>query len=296
MRIIYLFLIVFNICNALTAQTSSLSDQLKGYLKPFNAKVGVAVKLFGTNDTLTLYGNDKFAMQSVYKYPLAVAVLKKVDEGVFSLNQMVKVAPSSLKKNTWSPLREKYPKGNVQLPLSTLIEYAVSMSDNNACDILFKLLGGPKASGKILQSLGISGINMAFTEAEMHKKHSTQYDNWGKPSGLLNLLERHHAGKLLSPESNAYLMKVMESTMTGQKRLKYLLPEGTIVAHKTGSSFTDKEGLTAATNDIGIITLPDGQKLGIVVLVGDSKEPDDVRESIIANVAKLCWDYFSGQR
>nr|AMP47713.1 classA [uncultured bacterium] len=83
----------------------------------------------------------------------------------------------------------------------------------------------------------------------------------------------------------------MIETTTGPKRLKGLLPDGTVVAHKTGSSDTNDKGITAATNDIGIITLPNGKHFAIAVYVSDSSEKSDVNEKIIAEICKSVWDY-----
>jgi len=85
----------------------------------------------------------------------------------------------------------------------------------------------------------------------------------------------------------------MRETETGKDRLKGQLPIGTNVAHKTGSSGTNKEGLTAAVNDIGIVFLPGGEHFFISVFVTNSKEKSEVNEKIIADIAKATWDYFS---
>ena len=76
----------------------------------------------------------------------------------------------------------------------------------------------------------------------------------------------------------------MTESKPGQKRLKGLLPAGTAVAHKTGTSGTVK-GVTAATNDIGIITLPNGKRLAIAVFVADSPADEATREGVIAKIA-----------
>ena len=61
------------------------------------------------------------------------------------------------------------------------------------------------------------------------------------------------------------------------------------VAHKTGTSRT-VDGVTAATNDVGLVTLPNGRHLAISVFVPDSGANDAVREEVIAKVAKAAWD------
>ena len=81
-------------------------------------------------------------MQSVYKYPLALAILNQVDKGIFSLEQKIHIKKEDLLPDTWSPLRKKYPDGNADITLDELLNITVSQSDNNGCDILFRLIGG----------------------------------------------------------------------------------------------------------------------------------------------------------
>ena len=86
----------------------------------------------------------------------------------------------------------------------------------------------------------------------------------------------------------------MRENETGKNRLKGQLPEGTVVAHKTGSSGTNKTtGITAAVNDIGIVFLPNGEHFFISVFVSNSKEDFDTNEKIIADISKAAWDYFN---
>ena len=84
----------------------------------------------------------------------------------------------------------------------------------------------------------------------------------------------------------------MKGTETGKARLKGLLPKNTIVAHKTGTSGANKEGLTAAVNDIGIVFLPNGQHYFISVFVTKSTENAETNEKIIADISKATWNYF----
>ena len=52
---------------------------------------------------------------------------------------------------------------------------------------------------------------------------------------------------------------------------------------------------TAATNDVGIVTLPNGQHFIIVVFVSNSNAESKDRDEIIANIAKIVWDaYLTG--
>lgn len=87
---------------------------------------------------------------------------------------------------------------------------------------------------------------------------------------------------------------MVEST-TGANKIKGLLPPGTTAAHKSGLSFTNDQGVTAASNDIGIVRLPNGKHFAIAVFVSGSKEDETTNEQIIAEIARAAWDYFSAR-
>jgi beta-lactamase class A len=51
-----------------------------------------------------------------------------------------------------------------------------------------------------------------------------------------------------------------------------------------------ENGIAAATNDIGLITLPDGQQLALAVFVTDSSADDATRDKIIARISRAVYD------
>jgi beta-lactamase class A len=73
------------------------------------------------------------------------------------------------------------------------------------------------------------------------------------------------------------------------KRLEGDLPAGTRVAHKSGTSDVD-DGLAHATNDVGLIPLPDGRRIAIAVFVTDSTADEATREQVIARIAREAYD------
>lgn len=112
------------------------------------------------------------------------------------------------------------------------------------------------------------------------------------PNGTAQLLAKAFTGELLSKPSTARLIQVLEATTTFPTRLKGLLPSGTVVAHKTGSTGT-VNGLTAATNDSGVIFLPgDRGQLAVSVYVKASTRDDSARDRIIARIARAAFDFY----
>jgi beta-lactamase class A len=137
---------------------------------------------------------------------------------------------------------------------------------------------------------------LAKTTPEMRYRATLHYladpRDTGTPNGTVQLLARAFRGELLSKPSTARLVQILRATTTFSTRLKGLLPEGTVVAHKTGSTGTVK-GLTAATNDSGVIFLPNGGQLAVSVYVKASTKSDTARDRVIARIAKAAFDAMS---
>ncbi len=294
-KIIVLLLVIAALHNAALAQADSLKARVDKIIKDSECSVGICIRHVETGETFLFNNSSKYPMQSVFKFPLALAVLDKVDKGELSLDKTINVTKNDLLPNTWSPMRDKYPDG-AELKLSEIISFTVSQSDNNGCDLLFRLAGGPSEVNKYIHSLGVNDINIQNNEKEMHADYSLQFLNWAKPSALADLLGMLHKGSVLSKSSNDFLLKVMTETTTGPKRIKGLLPEGTAVAHKTGSSGANEKGMTAACNDAGIVTLPGGSHYIVSAFVSMSENSEAYNDSIIANISKLAWDYFTAEK
>lgn len=255
--------------------------------------IGVAAELLETHDTFSFHGGGRFAMQSVYKLPISMAVLARVDAGKLRLDQEVAVLPADyVRKPQHSPLREKYSGGPVKISLAELLRYNVSESDGSACDVLLRLMGGPGKVQQYLASIGIRQMIVHNTEKEIGADQQVQYRNWATPREAVRLLGKLYGDRpLLSEQSRAKLLDWITNTPTSARRIKGRLPEGTAVAHKTGTDYTI-DGLTGATNDIGVITLPDGRHLAVAVFIQRSRSSDSVREGTIAEIARLCWEGF----
>jgi beta-lactamase class A len=266
-----------------------LQEQIEQIAAAARGHVGVAAVVLETGDTISLNRQDHFPMQSVYKLPIGMAVLKQVEAGKVKLEQQVPVTKVDfVRAGQHSPIRDKHPNG-AELSVSELLRYAISESDGSASDVLMRLAGGPKAVQAYLNDLKITEWIVLNTEKEIGQDWQTQYRNWASPEAAVALLRSLHERRGLSETSQALLLKLMIESTPGAKRLKGLLPAGTIVAHKTGTSGTDK-GVTAATNDIGIITLANGHHVAIAVFVSDSPADEATREGVIAKVAKAVWD------
>ncbi|HEX8250800.1 MAG TPA: class A beta-lactamase, subclass A2 [Pyrinomonadaceae bacterium] len=270
---------------------SALHKRIEEIAANAQGKVGVAATVLETGKSVGLDENGHFPMQSVYKFPIAMAVLKQVEQGNLKLEQKIRIEKSDLvPKPLRSPIRDRYPQGT-ELSLAEVLKYSVSDSDGTACDVLLKAVGGAREVTKYLREIGVGDIVVATTEKEMAQDESVQYQNWASPKAANDLLRLLHEGRALSESNRALLLRWMTETPTGLKRIKGLLPAGTVVAHKTGTSGTF-DGLTRATNDVGLITLPDGRHLAVSIFVSDSRADEKTREEVIAKITRAVWDEF----
>src|SRR5215475_10632501 len=279
----------FAVTLAAALPLSSLPAQFEKIASAANGHVGVAIQLLESGEMADLHGDDHFPMHSVYKLPISMAVLQRVDCGELKLDQPVKVEPGDfVRKGMYSPVRDKYPAGT-ELTIVELLRYTICESDGSTSDVLMKLIGGPGSVMAFLEEIHVPDIQVVNYEKEIGRDWETQYGNWATPNGALSLLVALQSKHGLSLESQALLLKLMTESIPGAKRLKGELTAGTVVAHKTGTGGT-RNGITSATNDIGIITLPDGRHLAVAVFVSDSAANDDTRDAVIARLAKAAWD------
>ena len=227
-------------------------------------------------------------MQSVFKFPIALKVLAEVDKGKMNLKDSIFITAKDLLPRTWSPIRDNFPEGNIKMPLSEIVRYTISQSDNNGCDILLHLLGGTSEVNNYLSSLGITEMKIKKTEAEQHLTPSAQFDNWTTPTCAIQLLKLFQEKKILSTDSRKFLWKTMTETSTGS--VKSQIPQDVIVAHKTGSAFFPGSNVV---NDIGVMQMPDNRTILYAIFIMNSKESKEANYQVIADIAKVVCQYSS---
>jgi beta-lactamase class A len=280
---------LFAFCAVTAPAQELLRQQIRTIAIEAHGKVSVACSLPGSSLNCDLNPDAHPPMQSVFKLPLAVTVLHQVEQGTLALNQPVRFAPKDrILPHVYSPLQDEYPDAGVDVPLQELLRLAVSLSDNVAADILLRLVGGPKVVNTYIAALGINGFHLQDNEAVLHHEVSAQYRNWFDPAGAVQLLRTISDKSPLTSEHTFLLL----GWMTPGRRTKRLdgdLPAEVRVAHKSGTSDVDN-GVARATNDIGLIPLPEGRRIAIAVFVTDSTADQETREKVIARIGKAAYD------
>ncbi len=274
---------------SLSSTVENLRTEMDHITRDARATVGVAFlhkgKLFSMNDTV------RFPLMSVYKLPIAVATLRKMERTHATSDTRVTVQPHQWAPDTYSPMREAYRDSSAQVRLGALLYYCVAESDNNAADILTDYVGGMDSVGMAVSADTVNGFHLSETEADMHKDPERVYLNWAYPSSMVRLVNDIYDGKLLDSSSTLYLEQLLKATQTGTDKMRAGLPAHVQLGHKTGSSDRNAQGIKAGDNDLGVIYLPDGSLCYAAVFIKNSAESDRKNAEIIAALTRCIYHY-----
>lgn len=291
MRPFFLTFLIFLTSSQIFGQTE-LRQELENIIATKNATIGISIKNIESKDTLNINGTLNAPLMSIFKFHIALTTLDLVDKGKLSLKQKFFVKKEELHENTWSPIREEYPNGNMYLTLDQLLRYTVSHSDNNGCDILLELIGGTETVQKFINKQGIKDFTIKINEQEMRTWESF-YINTTTPLATTELLEKFYKGQVLKKKTTKYLYQLMVECSRGITWMKAGLPKETELAHRTGISDRNKNDLRAAMNNVGIFKLPNGNHIILSVYLKNITEERADTEKIIADIAKATWNYYT---
>ena len=165
----------------------SLERDIHALMRDKKALAGVALL---TEDGLCagVHMDTPFPLLSVIKFPLAVAVLEKMQQEHTPLTARIPVRAGQLHPDTHSPLRDKYGQRDVRLSLQELLHATITFSDNNGCDILMEYVGGPSVVEACARRLGADSVFIGHNEDWMHQNIYNQYANWGTPRSMARML------------------------------------------------------------------------------------------------------------
>jgi beta-lactamase class A len=286
-----------------------LLDRLREVDARFPGELGVYLKDLHSGTSLSFRGEQTWYFASGVKLPVAIAVLRGVEQGRLDLDQQVPLLAEDYVDGAGKT--RLYPPGT-PLTLRFLLEQMMIYSDNTASDVLIRLVGleavnvitaelapggfqpitslaavrryvygyySPRASqlsgAQLLllkqqpnpaARLALLGRLLQLTPEELargdldsaYRAYYQMQLNSGRLSAYAELLERLVAGEALDAERSSYLLRVMDRSLTGQKRIRAGLPKNARFAHKTGTQW-------ARFCDFGVISTPESAPRQLIV-------------------------------
>jgi beta-lactamase class A len=322
---------------ALSTPFSPSTDQalqaaLTRLAKDAPGTAGISVLHIESGASASVNGDQRFPMMSVYKLPIAIHALRRADAGELNLDERVTLTGVD-RRPGFSPIGESIAKsGPVTMTVRDILREVVTKSDNTASDWLLRRVGGPSAVAATLRALKVEGIDISRYELEFAadyyglccvadikpfslerfaeavertapdvrtraaRAYETDPRDSATPASFTRLLGRLHQGELLAPASTSWLLDRMREMHSRDGRIRAGLPPGTPVALRPGTSgLTD--GIRAAHNDTGIVTLPGGRgHLAIAVFLKGTRGTESARDAAIARIARAAYDWGMARR
>jgi beta-lactamase class A len=267
--------------------------------------LGIAVLDLQSGAIWRVNADQPYPMMSVFKAPVAAAVLARIDRGDMSFDQTVTLTRAELGSG---PLRDHFHGDRMTFAVHQLLTAAVSQSDNTAVNALIKLVGSPTVVTTFLRAHGIEGMRVDMDEAgigqifdgpapaptETPKQKLERYQhgyqafltdprNRSTPDAAVTFLHKLWRNELISTASTQYLINLMHE-QTVPRRLRAGLPPEVRLADKCGTSYTLGE-VTAAYNDIGIMSWPDGHIVIVAAFLTASHASQAERDALFAELA-----------
>ena len=243
-------------------------------------RLGVAVVDTGTGERVGHRADQRFPMCSTFKFLLASAVLRRVDDQHESLSRAVRIPRKPLLFN--SPLTAPHAGGTMNV--GDLCHAILTRSDNTAANLLLQTIGGPPGLTDFCRSLGDAVTRLDRTELSLNEALEGDPRDTTTPSAMADDLTWILLGDSLSPRSRGQLTQWMESNLTGLDRLRATLPAGWRTADKTGANGEH------TSNDIAVIWPPGRAPVVVAAFITQCPGPESKRAAMLAKVGELVRD------
>lgn len=280
--------------------------------------------------SISIAGDVRVPAASIVKIPIAVALLSRVDRDELSLDMRVPIGPGDARPGPRVLARASLSEQH-SASIREIVEAMLIRSDNSASDIALRVAGGVDAVRATLDALNVvdfsidrsigelladlEGVDAASANvakepwraltsklspqtrrASMHRLLADPRDTCSA-NATVRLLAAIHSGAALSESTTRLLLGTMARCRTGKHRLKGLLPNDTVMPHKTGS-LTSSLDVPAdrpfVSADAGLMELADrGGTVAIAVFIVDSPHQSPIQDRIIARLARRVHDDFA---
>ena len=295
MKFIFVVLCIFAAVYAVAADFRVLQQQLAEATNDVDGTVGIAL-ISDAGDTVTVNDEHHYPLMSVMKLHQAIYIAHYLHENGLDIDHTINVRENDLKPDTYSPLRDSFPQG-AAISVGQLLKYTLQLSDNNACDILFDISGGPKATDSYIRSCGgLHDFAITVTEDDMHRDTSLCHANYTTPLEAARLISKLCNGQFGDTPGLQFVKSTLAGCLTGTERI----PKGVgdtkaTILHKTGTSDCDSHGKWTAINDVAHVTLPDGTSYSLAVFAKDSYGSYAEIEHAIARISAIVYAHMAAQ-
>lgn len=277
-------------------------------------EVGVYAVHYATGREIAVNPDTRFPTASTVKLPILFALYRKVATGALDLADRVTL--EARHRTAGSGVLQDLDLG-LQPTLHDLATLMITVSDNQATDMLYETVGGdyiqavarevgmtntttPRTIRALLYDLvGMDAANPEHTYNVNHDRLRTATPNlngWAlgvdddndvsTPRDMVTLLTRIHEGHDPDPKACAAIVNIL-------KRQKFntiiplLLPSEIETAHKTGS-------IHGVRNDVGLVYAPASHGGPYAIAIMSRRLEDPIAGArTLADISRAVWDAFT---
>lgn len=249
--------------------------------KKIGGRVGVYLRDITGRVLVAHRADERFPMCSTFKFLLAAAALKRIDQGQMSLDQVLNFGEADLL--SYAPVaKANVAKGG--LPLGELCAAVVTVSDNTAANVILRNIGGPQAVTAFARSIGDQDTRLDRNEPELNSAIPGDPRDTTTPQAIGEDMPRLLSGNALGAASQQMLENWMVASKTGLKRVRAGLPNGWVVGDKTGT------GANGSANVIAIIRPENRATLFASVYLTGSRAPAEELDAVHMEVGRIIAD------
>lgn len=252
-------------------------------------KQAIAISYYDFATRRELHRNEKvvFHAASTMKTPVMLGIFEAVSRGELHLDQPVKVKNDFVSIFDGSHYSldpredsdsELYDRIGTELPLGTLIHRMITRSSNLATNIVIEFIGAPRVMA-LMKQIGATDIQV-LRGVEDDKAYRAGMNNTTTAYDLMLIMRTLGEQRAISPEAS----KEMIAILTAQEHNDGIpagLPEGTKVAHKTGS-------ITAISHDSALVFPPNRPPYVLIVLTRGFEKGNDA-DAVIREISAAVW-------
>ncbi len=255
------------------------------HLEPPHSRLGVAALDLQTGASLAHREQERFAMCSTFKLPLAALVLQCADRGELRLDERLSFTTADLVPH--APVVEQH-LAEGALTIKELARAAQVTSDNVAANLLLHKLGGPSRLNQFFRQLGDDTSRLDDYEPMMNGAPPGALPNTTAPLAMSRLVAKIISANLLSTQSLVTLKRWMLETETGLNRLRAGFPIDWQAGDKTGTNMG--KGFATRYNDVACVWFPNRAPLIVTCYLESTVETEqwsDEFQLVLARVGTV---------
>ncbi|WP_085339650.1 class A beta-lactamase [Aquidulcibacter paucihalophilus] len=261
-----------------TAELAALEASSQG-------RLGVALLDTATSELVGHRQDERFALCSTFKLPLAAEVLRDVDAGTRKLDQFIPYSAADMVAHAPVTGANLSAGG---MTIGDLAKAAQITSDNPAANLMMAELGGPEGMTQRFRAAGDAVTRLDRYEPMMNHVTAGDPRDTTSPAAMVRLIARYLTTDYLSQASKDLLVGWMIETQTGLKRIRAGLPAAWKAGDKTGTAM--REGMTDKYNDVAIVWPPGRAPILIAAyfntLIGYGETRDEF-QAVLAEVGRI---------